>query len=67
MSERVLGRIFGPMWEEQTCGWRKVHNEGLYGLYFVLLSGWRNETEMAWACNTRGKYEKCIQNFGGDT
>jgi hypothetical protein len=35
MSEnRVLRRIFGPKRDEVTGGWRKLHNEELYNLYF---------------------------------
>jgi hypothetical protein len=29
----VLRRIFGPTRDEATGGWRKLHNEELYGLY----------------------------------
>jgi hypothetical protein len=32
-ENRVLRRIFGPKRDEVTGGWRKVHNEELYGLY----------------------------------
>jgi hypothetical protein len=32
-ENRVFRRIFGPKWDEVTGGWRKLHNEGLYGLY----------------------------------
>jgi hypothetical protein len=32
-QNRVLGRIFGPKGEEETRGWRKLHNENiLYAL-----------------------------------
>jgi hypothetical protein len=27
-------RVFGPRREEVTGGWRKLHNEELYNLYF---------------------------------
>jgi hypothetical protein len=30
----VLRRIFGPMRNEVTAGWRKLHNEELHNLYF---------------------------------
>jgi hypothetical protein len=30
---RVLRRIFGPMTDEVTGDWRKLHNEELYNLY----------------------------------
>jgi hypothetical protein len=32
-ENRVLWRIFGPKRDEVTEGWRKLHNEELYGLY----------------------------------
>jgi hypothetical protein len=32
-ENRVLRRIFGPKRDEGTGGWRKLHNEELYGLY----------------------------------
>jgi hypothetical protein len=32
-ENRVLRRIFGPKREEETGGWRKVHNEELHNLY----------------------------------
>jgi hypothetical protein len=30
----VLRRIFGPKRDEETGGWRKLHNEELRNLYF---------------------------------
>jgi hypothetical protein len=32
-ENRMLGRIFGPKWDEVTGGWRKLHNEELRDLY----------------------------------
>jgi hypothetical protein len=32
-ENRVLGRIFGPMRDGVTGGWRKLHNEELHSLY----------------------------------
>jgi hypothetical protein len=32
-DNRVLRRIFGPKWDEETGGWRKLHNEELHNLY----------------------------------
>jgi hypothetical protein len=32
-ENRVLRRIFGPMRDEVTGGWRKLHNEELRDLY----------------------------------
>jgi hypothetical protein len=33
-ENRVLRRIFEPKRYEVTGGWRKLHNEELYNLYF---------------------------------
>jgi hypothetical protein len=33
-ENRVLRRISGPMRDEMTGGWRKLHNEELHDLYF---------------------------------
>jgi hypothetical protein len=33
-ENRVLRRIFGQKRDEMTGGWRKLHNEELYNLYF---------------------------------
>jgi hypothetical protein len=32
-ENRVLRRIFGPKRDEETGGWRKLHNEILHKLY----------------------------------
>jgi hypothetical protein len=32
-ENRVLRRIFGPMWEEVMGEWSKLHNEELHNLY----------------------------------
>jgi hypothetical protein len=32
-ENRVLRRIFGPKRDEETGGWRKLHNEELRNLY----------------------------------
>jgi hypothetical protein len=32
-ENRVLKRIFGPNRDEETGGWRKLHNEELHKLY----------------------------------
>jgi hypothetical protein len=32
-ENRVRRRIFGLKRDEVTCGWRKLHNEELHGLY----------------------------------
>jgi hypothetical protein len=33
-EDRVLRRIFRPKRDEETRGWRKLHNEELHNLYF---------------------------------
>jgi hypothetical protein len=33
-ENRVLRRIFGPKRDEETGGWRKLHNEKLQKLYY---------------------------------
>jgi hypothetical protein len=33
IENRVLRRIFGPKKDEETGGWRKLHNEELRNLY----------------------------------
>jgi hypothetical protein len=32
-ENKVLRRIFGPKRDEETVGWRKLHNEELHDLY----------------------------------
>jgi hypothetical protein len=34
-EKRMLRRIFGPMSDEMTGGWRKLHNEELRNLNFL--------------------------------
>jgi hypothetical protein len=31
-ENRVLRRIFGPKWQEEAGGWRRLHNEELHNL-----------------------------------
>jgi hypothetical protein len=31
----VVGKVFGPKRDEVTGAWRRLHNEGLYDLYFT--------------------------------
>jgi hypothetical protein len=33
-ENRMLGRKFGPNWEEVAGSWRRLHNEELRNLYF---------------------------------
>jgi hypothetical protein len=64
----VLRRIFGPKRDEETGGWRKVHDEELHGLYFsptrYCYGEQRKEDEMGGACGAHGRGEWCIQHFG---
>jgi hypothetical protein len=34
-ENRVLRRIFGTKRDEETGGWRKLHNEELHNLYLI--------------------------------
>jgi hypothetical protein len=44
-QKRALSRIFGPKRDEETGGWRKLHNEELYNLYIRIMKSRR----MRWA------------------
>jgi len=33
IENRVLRKIFGPMWEEVAGGWRRLHKEEHHNLY----------------------------------
>jgi hypothetical protein len=33
-ENRMLRRIFGSKWNEMMGGWRKMHNEEIYDLYY---------------------------------
>jgi hypothetical protein len=35
-ENRVLRRIFGPRRDEVTEGWRKIHNEELHNLHYLV-------------------------------
>jgi hypothetical protein len=58
----VLRRIFGPKRNEVTGGWRKLHNEELYNLYYSpsIIRVIIKEDEMDRACSTNGGKEECI-------
>jgi hypothetical protein len=59
MSNRVLRKIFGPKGDEVIGGWRKLHNEELYNMYFspsiirIIKSG-----RMRWAGHVARMEEK---------
>jgi hypothetical protein len=60
-ENRVL-RIFGPMRDEVTGGWRKLYNEELHNLYFAKynLNDQVKEDEMGRSCSTNKGEEECI-------
>jgi hypothetical protein len=67
LENRVLKRIFGPKREEVAGGWRRLHNEKLHKLYAspnIIRVRKIKENEMDRTCNTHGKDEKCVLNFG---
>jgi hypothetical protein len=61
-ENRVLRRIFGPMRDEVTGDWRKLHNEELHNLYsspniIRMIKSWK----MRWAGHVaRIGDEECI-------
>jgi len=62
----VLRKLFGPERKEMVEGWRRLHNEGLHGLY-RLLSVILSRNMVAKACGTDGRGEKCADDgVGGD-
>jgi len=48
-ENRVLRRIFGPMRDEVTGEWRKLHNEELNDLYTSPNIVWVIKSRMRWA------------------
>jgi hypothetical protein len=55
----VLRRIFGPKRDEETGGWRKLHNEELHKLYsspsiISFLNNQVKKNEIGGACSTNG-------------
>jgi hypothetical protein len=68
-ENRVLRRIFGPKRDEVTGEWRRLHHEELYALYSLpdIIRVIKPRRQMATACSTYGKEERCIQGFGWQT
>jgi hypothetical protein len=71
-ENRVLGRIFGPMGDEVTEEWRKLHNGELHNLYSSTNIPRRKESRrMRWAGHVarmgRGKnvYRVLVGNSEG--
>jgi hypothetical protein len=56
-ENRVL-RIFEPTRDEETGGWRKLHNEELHNLYsspsIIRINNQAKKDEMGGACSTNG-------------
>jgi hypothetical protein len=65
-ENRVLRRTFGPKMEEVAKGWRRLHNEKLHNLHALsyIIRVIKLRREIGEAYSTRGRDEKCIQNFG---
>jgi hypothetical protein len=62
-ENRVLQRVFGPMWEEFAGGWERLHNEELHNLDALLnfiKGGQIKEDWMGGAHSTCRRSEKCI-------
>ena len=69
-ENRVLSRIFGPKRDEVTGECRKLHNEELNDLYSspnIVGVIQIKKKEMGGACSTYGRWERCVQGFGGET
>ena len=69
-ENRVLRRIFGPMTDDITGEWRKLHNEELNDLYSPLsIVRVIKSRRMRWTghvARMEGE-ERHIQGFGGET
>jgi hypothetical protein len=69
-ENRVLRGIFGPMRDEVTEEWRKLHNEDLHNLYSSpdiirqMKSRGMGWDGMGRASGTHGRGEKSVQGFG---
>jgi len=66
----MLRIILGPKKEEVAGGWRRLHNEELHNLNgspdIIRVIKSRGMI-MGGACNTHGRYEKCMRYFGWET
>jgi hypothetical protein len=65
-ENRVLRRIVGPMQDQATGEWRKLHNEELHNFYSLpdiirLIKSRR----MRWAGYVARMGEEIVQGFGG--
>jgi hypothetical protein len=70
LENRVLGEIFGPKWEEEAGGWRRLHNEEIRNLYDsknIRVLKTRRIVLMGGACSTYGRDENLIKSLGQQT
>jgi hypothetical protein len=62
----VLRRIFEPTRQEETEGWRTLHNDNFHILSSSRIND-RNEKDVTGrACSRHGRDEKCVQHFSGE-
>jgi hypothetical protein len=58
-EEKLLKKMFGPMWEEVTGEWRKLLNEELCGLHFSInnprMTKWKRMRWVGHVARMRGK------------
>jgi hypothetical protein len=62
-ENRALRRLFGPKRDEETGGWRKLHNEELHNLFSspsIIKSGQVKKDDMGGARSTNGGEEECM-------
>jgi hypothetical protein len=60
----VLKRIFWPKRDEQSEGWRRLHNEELYDLYSS--SNIIQVMKSVIRCHVARMGKRCIEGFGGE-
>jgi hypothetical protein len=68
-ENRELRRIFGPMRNEVTKEWRRLHNKELYALYCaqnIIRVNKSRRLKLAGHVAQMGKY-KCMQGLSGET
>jgi len=67
-ENRVLRRVFGPMRDEVTGEWRKLHNEELRDLYSLPnIVRVVKSRRMRWAEHVVRKGERCTQGSSEET
>ena len=66
-ENRVLRKIFGPMRDEVTGDWRRLHNTNLHDLYSSSHMYVKKPNMIMGACGMYGREKRCIQGFGGET